>query len=262
MNQIQSDFPTIIYKYVNYNDGIKLLFNRQLKFSTPDLFNDPYDCNENIFKFTINEKTTRFMLQKGLYQRDTDEINLSIKKLSEKLKNENKISFRNSEFKKMFDEIKRTIWVTCFSVCPNDFLMWSHYAESHKGFCIGFDPNYFYLKYNQKIFKVTYDKFKQYDFFENSQKAIQKWVTMKGPIWKDEHEYRLFFPKTKSNFINENGLLHFNENLIKSVSIGCKNNCKDELFKKSLERLGYENVDFIKYKLMEDSFNIESDRIN
>ena len=29
--------------------------------------------------------------------------------------------------------------VLCLSACDNSILMWSHYADEHKGFCIGFN---------------------------------------------------------------------------------------------------------------------------
>ena len=263
MNQQRSNFPKVIYKYVSYDDGVKLFFSKQLKFSTPDSFNDPHDCNENLFKFTIDNSTTQFMLDKGLYSRDEDEINLSIEELAKKLSTEGKISLQNPEFRKIFEGSKRSIWVTCFSRNSNDFLMWSYYADKHKGFCIGFDTNYFNEKYGQKVSKVIYsNSYKKYDFFKETKLAINKWLTTKGKIWENEKEYRLYFPKEKINFINEDGLLKFDENLIKHVSIGCKNPCNIDLFLKSLKQLGYKDIELIKYKLKDDSFDIEAIKLN
>lgn len=258
MNQLQSNPPRVIYKYVNYCDGLKLLFNKQLKFSTPDTFNDPYDCNENLFKFPIDNRTTQFMLDKGLYSRDQDEINLSIEELADKLSRERKISLQNPEFRVIFEEVKRSTWITCFSLNSNNFLMWSHYADKHKGFCIGFDANYFNEKFGQKVSEVKYlENFRKYDFFKDSQLAINEWITTKGKVWKYEKEYRLDFPKKKMNLINEDGLLEFDEKLIKQVSIGCKNHCNTDLFIKSLKQLGYQNIEVTKYKIKNDSFEIE-----
>ena len=99
--------------------------------------------------------------------------------------------------------------------------------------------------------------FRKYDFFNDSQLAINNWITTKGKVWKYEKEYRLYFPKKRMNLINKDGLLEFDEKLIKQVSIGCKNHCNTDLFIKSLKQLGYQNIEVTKYKLKDDSFEIE-----
>ncbi|MCK4677768.1 MAG: DUF2971 domain-containing protein [Bacteroidales bacterium] len=263
MHQQRSNLPKVIYKYVSYADGIKLFFSKQLKFSTPDSFNDPHDCNENIFKFTIDNYSTQLMLDEGLYSRDEDEINLSIEELTKKLLTEGKINLQNLKFREIFEGFKRSLGVTCFSRESNDFLMWSHYADKHKGFCIGFDTHYFNEKCDLKVYKIIYsNSFKKYDFFNETELACNKWLTTKSKKWKYENEYRLFTREKKPTLINEDGLLKFDENLIKHVSIGCKNPCNIDLFIKSLKQLGYKDIEFIKYKLKDDSFDIEAIKLN
>ena len=37
------------------------------------------------------------------------------------------------------DDYKNYFRACCFTIQPNNFLMWSHYANKHKGFCVEFD---------------------------------------------------------------------------------------------------------------------------
>ena len=39
--------------------------------------------------------------------------------------------------KKMRDTINNTFYVACFSTSFDNALMWAHYANKHKGFCVG-----------------------------------------------------------------------------------------------------------------------------
>jgi len=40
---------------------------------------------------------------------------------------------------RLFEKKKQTTFVTCFSEVENNLLLWSHYADKHKGACIGFN---------------------------------------------------------------------------------------------------------------------------
>ena len=40
--------------------------------------------------------------------------------------------------------------VACFTTELNNILMWSHYADGHKGFCLEFDTNFFKFQQSTK----------------------------------------------------------------------------------------------------------------
>lgn len=59
----------------------------------------------------------------------------------------------SEEFKTKLRNVVSKIIVTCFSKKNNEILMWSHYADGHKGVCIEFE-----FKNNQDFFEVVYNK--------------------------------------------------------------------------------------------------------
>ena len=99
---------------------MSLLINREVYFSDPSHFNDPYDCQISLLD-AVNAAVehAETVTKKGVKD-----------KLS-KLKGLNHI------FEKMESDLKNLGIFSLSRTCEN-VLMWSHYAEDHKGFCLGF----------------------------------------------------------------------------------------------------------------------------
>ena len=62
----------------------------------------------------------------------------------------------NKDYNKFIDywinDIKSHTFIICLSKEYNDILMWSHYADSHRGICIGYDAS----KCTNRIIPVAY----------------------------------------------------------------------------------------------------------
>ena len=75
---------------------------------------------------------------------DTDEIGLTML-LSKKLQPENKAATDNVETlldgmgRQMTEKMNSLFLIGCLATDPKNRLMWSHYSDSHKGFCIEYD---------------------------------------------------------------------------------------------------------------------------
>jgi len=71
---------------------------------------------------------------------------------------------------------------------PDDFLMWSHYANSHKGCCIQLkitgrynkEWDLFPIEYKKELPKAT----------GNIHEQIKQILSVKTPMWENEHEWR------------------------------------------------------------------------
>lgn len=140
-------------------------------------------------------------------------------------------------------------------------LMWSHYANSHKGFSIVFDPLI------AGLFPVKYikDRPKKYNYHNT--------ITSKGDAWSYENEFRFIGSKAPSDLGRieyENGefYLKFYPDDIKAIVFGCRANKSDisklmnyifafstenEIGKRKLESLAIK-----KLKLKEDVFELEA----
>ncbi|HRI59001.1 MAG TPA: DUF2971 domain-containing protein [Saprospiraceae bacterium] len=140
----------LLYKYRVWNQGAylpiaeqfqrKILTERQIFLASPSSFNDPYDIA--IPRHFKKEEMTRDNLFKKLY--NTFQGNISD---DEKIKlcNERIDSgvFENGQYvveshPLIKDAYAKKTGVFCLSSKNDDILMWAHYADLHKGFCLGF----------------------------------------------------------------------------------------------------------------------------
>ena len=117
----------VIYKYraVNIN-SISLLVNRELYFASPKQLNDPHDCQIDVAAALKQALEKSHMCH---VPPDRKEAITAFNKLYED------VSFIE-DVKRRIDEVA----ICSFSTLPNNALMWTHYADQHRGFCLGFDP--------------------------------------------------------------------------------------------------------------------------
>ena len=110
------------------------------------------------------------------------------------------IIFRGRNYKESesFRNVINQIKIFSLSSLRNSILMWSHYADSHKGLCIGyeFDQNYLTeVKANLDVveYRRTYNR-DEYEF----KNIFYELYFVKNEIWEYENEFRLITYKGKS----------------------------------------------------------------
>lgn len=80
-----------------------------------------------------------------------------------------------AELNRLVDKFFKNSYVTCFSETNDNFLMWSHYASSHKGVCLEFDIVDEAIAYERKG-KRKIDK-KKYS------ETLSEWKTKSVTYW-------------------------------------------------------------------------------
>lgn len=109
------------------------------------------------------------------------------------------LKFSENEINNIFKEWAANKSICCFSRNFRNILMWSHYADSHRGFCIGIDN---YDIENSEIFSnVIYSKsflefdnekiFLKHDIEQGVNRNWEKILTHKALDWAYEEEVRL-----------------------------------------------------------------------
>ena len=96
-------------------------------------------------------------------------------------------------------------------------LMWAHYANSHKGFCIEYDVDVLKdsikldMSDNIDLYTVTYDDIDINDFALKRAKKEPKetLLSFKSPKWSYENEVRLIFDKS--------GIKQYNPKALKAI---------------------------------------------
>ncbi|WP_323083783.1 DUF2971 domain-containing protein, partial [Aeromonas jandaei] len=99
--------------------------------------------------------------------------------------------------------------ITAMTETHDNILMWSHYANSHKGVCIGYDTDKI-CDENMQLLPVKYleNRFEESDIVrcsnlaETFDKVEYKVVTTKSPQWQYEKEYRYVTSLTYANEIS------------------------------------------------------------
>lgn len=203
--------PTL-YKYRAISDySVKDILSNQLTMSAIGSFNDLFDG-------AIHEYGTREEQIKAA-EAEWEKLNKSFAA----------INMRNmldrDQYVSMFSDHHRTesrlrfrlldylgAYVCCFSEKNNSMLMWSHYADSSKGICIGYDFNI--LPQNNllrnMLFPVAYSRKPVYltDLLKDEDRKIYEFsldaavlcaALNKADIWNYESEWRMLFLSLSSN---------------------------------------------------------------
>lgn len=216
--------PRYLYKYKSLKSNFdKILIDQELWFSTPDKFNDPFDCQ-------IQVDTTNSQEEKEQFLNESLETFLSSEKNNFKIVfNNDKIwdDLVNRNFKKEINKIR----ISCFGSNQDNILMWSHYADYHAGVCLKFDvladPDFFKipLMVNYQPFYPIYNPFKG-----GKQLLVSALIGTKSDIWKYEEEVRIVKL--------ESGPYKFKKTALVEVIFGCKTN-QDEINK--IKKLATDN---------------------
>lgn len=177
------------------------LINHQFYFSTPTEFNDPYDCDPPI-KIIQAHRTKKNV--KSLYEKirkyESNDIFFKNKYLTNGDPNKRfELEFIDSPNRRK-KQIHNQIGVTCFSESVDNILLWSIYADKHKGFCLEFDTRIPIMdKVNLKhLHKVNYrktDSYRKYsilDLLKNDTVFFEELLTTKSYYWRFEKEWRIF----------------------------------------------------------------------
>lgn len=216
--------PQSVFKYYNTNKfSIESLKFKYLFHSNYKDFNDPFDCNLDLICFEKEKKRTHFKKKEVII----------------------KENFSN-------------IGVCCFSRNVNSILMWSHYAENHKGFCLEFYSNR--KREGVNPLDVNYvDVFMKASFYDNKNDAAFHMIFTKAEQWNYEAELR----SIQSNITSiESRKIAFQREDVKAIYLGVK---IDPDFKKEILSIVKEvydnNLQVFAAGLSPNSFEIQWEEI-
>lgn len=253
---------SILHKYYRIDERFKkLLENNEIWFSDPFDFNDPYDCNlvvdsnntyEEIFNHLADIRVRReaelkkrgWDLSDQHIEQTADYWSKNPDKLKEYLKNNQLSELQNKG-------------ITCFSKSDDILLMWSHYADSHKGVCLTFDiekdRDFFWLPYIVE-YPDTYPKI-NFVREKDRHKRYKHILAMKSRDWEYEQEIRVV--RDKREQADYRGNIKFKKEALIELKFGYKTDDKViQEIKKLIEQLEYSNLRLYKAELKDGDFGI------
>ncbi|MDQ1882921.1 DUF2971 domain-containing protein [Aeromonas salmonicida] len=240
-----------IYKFFPYNPhDLDAIANNYLWFSNYKDFNDPFEdvfienvlnVDTDIYSETKAIAFYKMLHKKQLLQYKIEEALLQLK-LTNKLETHyiNTISSTLTAAKSELSNLVKNSRITCFAkdnlekkeFALKNRLMWSHYANGLRGFCIEYDTLALIEGISKEIGRkvgystIQYGKLKKYGAEEllfNTLKNIQEdnnslgigtLTILKSSEWEYEREFRIF--------VQEQSLVPIPTEAIKSITIGSK----------------------------------------
>lgn len=231
----------ILYKYRVWHEEGKekqlsrrLLTDNEIYFAAPEQFNDPFDCSLP-FKYkkeTLTQENIYLKLLQIARQKFPNESEEFIQNHCFETQSKQALNDENY-WKSFYPHFKKQMHSTfgIFSLTPknDNLLMWSHYADSHYGFCVGLDRNILFetCKPFVQMGEVIYDNsFPEIVINEDATKSILKLTMTKSIEWSYEKEYRML------SYGNRKVVTIPNE-AIKEILIGhrMKEEYKNEIYK-------------------------------
>jgi hypothetical protein len=220
MKQDFNNFPNGIYVYSfrTYNSYTLFdLINNSITVCKPELMNDPFDCP--IFSLLEYENN---------------------------LKNDTKIKMLEL-FKQSFSHVRIRSFIANTkkyikdNTIPQKVLMWSHYADSHRGFCVCYHLTHKFLESGVK--KNIPSLLKKIEYTEQALRLgnivdilkiekLQAALFSKKNNWGSEKEIRLLSYNTSKNTPVDSIKLTYKSRVV-SVYFGCKFNERNrKIFRK------------------------------
>lgn len=224
-----ASLPKTLYRYMpEWPYALGTLTTRYFHFSLISEFNDPFEG-----KFTEEEYSEDETWSKNIR------------------------TILDSKMIQLKESIEKETGVLCFSETNDNILMWSHYANSHKGIVIGFDPQILCKQITSSDFdsllqSVQYDEnypqieyLKEFNLVKQTKMIVDKWYFTKFRQWEYEKEWRAIY---------KSGLTQFPKEIIQSVYFGAKFNpekrdswikqiidsgIKPEIYQASLDKTAY-----------------------
>jgi len=159
-------------------------------------------------------------------------------------------------FEQMKAELSCTHGMLCFSRRWDNPVQWSHYADKHRGFCLGFEID------DEKIARVQYSSRRvpvKMEHLLNASKIdrfeIQKWFLTKYSHWKYENEVRILV-KLGQRFDNGLYFAPFSDEMkLIKVIVGSQSKVTREQIRSALGGLS-QHVTMFKTELSKNSFKV------
>jgi hypothetical protein len=206
----KSKLPRKLYKYRKFNTStLRLLSQAEVYYADPELFNDPLDCRP-VIRVDTDVPTLEKVCYRMLVLAQDKEKALAA------MSNHRYMSMQHGDFRKdeaaiqcytqdlrqeikglLYEEMRRSgvLSLAARWDCP---LMWSHYADEHRGLCIEYDASDHKCQHLSKVDYTTAGHIKVSDIFEwkvRGSTAAEQIVRnaffyAKAGQWKYEREWR------------------------------------------------------------------------
>lgn len=243
--------PHRIYRYQQYSGrNIENIRNNVFWSSHPSRFNDPFDCAEAMVHNRPPEVRSD-ILYDAVLNFDEDQMMSFAQCLVEGQQlAEDPVAISPGDI--FFrQQLSSANGVTCFSELPMHLLMWSHYADSHRGFCLEFSTDF--PLFHERLHQVSYQG--RMPVITPSERELgdlqdlRQFVLTKARKWRYEREWRLLSEQS-------NTTIAYPPQALTRILVGARATTRTI---NALSRAVDTNrVDIVRLRLASNNFRLES----
>ncbi len=218
--------PAKLYKYRDTGTNSESIFTKQeLYFANPMEFNDPFDCGFHIL--CQGEHNQRVIAASAFKTARTVHPEWSLEQAHEAAEQAGAVITTDhlgkvtSIFKsKLSSDTNQRAGILSLAERCDDILMWSHYADCHKGICVEFrtdGDSSMFSGAKPVVYSDDYPHLDLRDIVESKKtRAAAAWMLTKSSQWSYEKEWRVL------DFEVGPGVHTFPANSLSSVILGCR----------------------------------------
>jgi hypothetical protein len=199
--------PPTLYRYRSFEkeSHLNTIQKGTFWFAKADSFNDPFDVNWGFDYSGSTEKKERwardFLGRERPELTEEERADLARERIDEIEGDE---EYRDWVEQEHIRQNQEKFGICSLSAKRDDILMWSHYSNHHRGFCVGIDTEALeeiQRRRSQKghvldLCEVNYDeRIPEVNFFDSMlgdwKEDALRFITTKSDHWQYEEEYRL-----------------------------------------------------------------------
>ncbi len=249
------------------NHSFDILENDRFYFCAPEYFNDPFDAAIPFDYSKVSSGYLKSMVKRNSKNMigDRESRRKKGKELHKRMVSA-KSNFGSRGYQAQIDFINKNIGIFCLSSESKNLLLWAHYANSHRGFCIEFDKekliryineenrNTLYgqkslLQFEQVIYSKTFPLINP-ETFSEPDKFTQPLIT-KSIDWKYEEEFRIIYLK------GANRHYEIDDSIISGVYLGLKASADTEKHIKQCLEKRKSKIPLFKAKMKQKEYALE-----
>ena len=207
--------PQYLYKYYSFNKYTeRIIVHNEIYFAKPLEFNDPFDSKPAL---DFQELKNPEILENFLNAEEQNAKRLGFPWDKKGIKKAIETMVKTGNFELLEERFPHSYLVEmgifCMAKEKDNILMWSHYSDSYKGFCLEFEEIAEYFPYCLPV------------YYENQRpslnmlnmppsKQVAEMSLTKAELWEYEKEWRII------DFIEGPGVKTFPHQLLTSIIIG------------------------------------------
>jgi hypothetical protein len=249
----QSDVPETLYKYVR-RSGLRLLEERLLRVPSPIGFNDPFEILPGLEALLPADRLAALLSHtvdgeeiEEIYEETARGRGVPSSEIRRELPpDELRARFESDGMGGIVEDlapglyrvvqkaISEHLGIVCFTDRPDSLLMWSHYAEGHRGFVYGFDPRHPFFQPEEgsdRLFrKVAYSRRRPRVVLSDarapsdvfSERVAHEFLFTKSEEWAYESEWRLVLPVDPDESVDGEPHVRLPEGLLTTIVVGSR----------------------------------------